>query len=90
MAARRMKGVVRPQAMPTRRKPSVQRNMEGEGVLGVGFSGDEAMVGELWMDAAVVQGQSGWRLEGFSYCSFSSKAIVDWRELVQWSTLLIQ
>ena len=30
-AARRMKGVVRPQAMPTRRKPSVQRKMEGEG-----------------------------------------------------------
>ena len=30
-AARRMKGVVRPQAMPTRRNPSVQRKMEGEG-----------------------------------------------------------
>ena len=32
MAARRMKGVVRPQAMPTRRKPRVQRNIEGEGL----------------------------------------------------------
>ena len=29
-AARRMKGVVRPQAMPTRRKPRVQRRGEGE------------------------------------------------------------
>ena len=89
MAARRMKGVVRPHAMPTRRKPRIQRNMEGEVVSGVGFSADEAMVGELWMDAAVVRGQSGWRLEGISYCSFSSRGIVDWRELVQWLTLLI-
>ena len=30
-AARRMKGVVRPHARPTRRKPSVQLMMEGEG-----------------------------------------------------------
>ena len=30
-AARRMKGVVRPHARPTRRKPSVQLRIEGEG-----------------------------------------------------------
>ena len=30
-AARRMKGVVRPHARPTRRKPRVQLMMEGEG-----------------------------------------------------------
>ena len=30
-AARRMKGVVRPHARPTRRKPSVQLMMDGEG-----------------------------------------------------------
>lgn len=29
-----MKGVVRPHAMPTRRKPRVQRKMEGEGAAG--------------------------------------------------------
>ena len=39
-AARRMKGVVRPQAMPTRRKPMVQRIMEGEGVVSVGIGSD--------------------------------------------------
>ena len=48
MAARRMKGVVRPQAMPTRRKPSIQRNTEGEGASVVGVSVDEAIVGGLW------------------------------------------
>ena len=47
MAARRMKGVVRPQAMPTRRKPSIQRNTEGEGASVVGVSVDEAIVGGL-------------------------------------------
>lgn len=34
MAARRMKGVVRPQAKPTRRKPRVERKSEGEEVGG--------------------------------------------------------
>ena len=29
-----MKGVVRPQAMPTRRKPRVQRKIEGEEAFG--------------------------------------------------------
>ncbi|KAL8895992.1 MAG: hypothetical protein Q9192_003334 [Flavoplaca navasiana] len=39
-AARRMKGVVRPQAMPTRRKPRVQRIMEGEGGVSEGIGSD--------------------------------------------------
>lgn len=34
MAARRMKGVVRPQAKPTRRKPRVERKTEGGEVGG--------------------------------------------------------
>lgn len=38
MAARRMKGVVRPQAKPTRRKPRVERKREGGGVGGGGES----------------------------------------------------
>ena len=33
-----MKGVVRPQAMPTRRKPRVHRKMEGEGEVGTSGS----------------------------------------------------
>lgn len=36
MAARRMKGVVSPQAKPTRRKPRVKRKSEGEEVGGEG------------------------------------------------------
>lgn len=39
MAARRMKGVVRPQAKPTRRKPRVKRKSEGEEVGGGGGEG---------------------------------------------------
>lgn len=35
-AARRMKGLVSPQAMPTRRKPSVERKIEGGEGVGVG------------------------------------------------------
>ena len=61
-----MKGVVRPQAMPTRRKPRIQRNIEGEGASGVGFSVEEAMVGGLGGNRDC-RGQSGWRLEGISY-----------------------
>lgn len=38
MAARRMKGVVRPQAKPTRRKPRVERKREGGEVGGGGES----------------------------------------------------
>ena len=38
MAARRMKGVVRPQQAPTRRKPRIQRKTEGWGDKG-GVSG---------------------------------------------------
>ena len=52
MAARRMKGVVRPQAMPTRRKPSIQRIMEGEGASVVRVSVDEAILGGLWRMSA--------------------------------------
>jgi len=33
-----MNGVVKPQAMPTRRKPIVQRNTEGAGSVVVGSS----------------------------------------------------
>ena len=33
-----MKGVVKPQAMPTRRNPSVQRMIDGEGTSGPGLS----------------------------------------------------
>ena len=44
-AARRMNGVVRPHAMPTRRKPRVQRIMEGDGTSGVEVSGEEAIAG---------------------------------------------
>ena len=38
MAARRMKGVVRPQAKPTRRKPRVERKRESAEVGGGGES----------------------------------------------------
>ena len=37
-AARRMKGVVRPQASPTRRKPRVERKREGGGDDGDGVA----------------------------------------------------
>ena len=48
-AARRMKGVVKPQATPTRRKPSVQLSIEGEeggdGSAGAG-EGVDMVVGQ--------------------------------------------
>ena len=44
-AARRMKGVVRPQARPTRRKPRVQLKIEGEGG-GVEVSGEAIVLCE--------------------------------------------
>ena len=37
MAARRIKGVVRPQAIPTRRKPRVNWKIEGAGTVGGGL-----------------------------------------------------
>lgn len=43
MAARRMKGVVRPQQAPTIRKPRIQRKAEGCGA-GVGVSGSMVLV----------------------------------------------
>ncbi len=55
MAALRMKGVVRPQAAPTRRKPSVQRRMEGE-AGGGGVSGS--------MVDGVGRGEGEVRVEG--------------------------
>ena len=47
MAARRMKGVVRPQQAPTRRKPRIQRRREG------GASGVEGTSGSI----AVLEGE---------------------------------
>lgn len=41
-----MKGVVRPQAMPTRRNPSVQRIIDGEDTSGPGFSVDDMVASQ--------------------------------------------
>jgi hypothetical protein len=46
-AARRMNGVVRPHAIPTRRNPIVQRKMDGESGVGVSASMTGAMYGVL-------------------------------------------
>lgn len=61
-----MKGVVRPHAIPTRRKPRVQRKMEGEGAAGssvvvdiVGVDGRELGVCRWvgwWIDDVIRRG----------------------------------
>jgi hypothetical protein len=49
MAALRMKGVVRPQHAPTRRKPRIQRKREGWG------SGEEGTFGSISEKAMEVE-----------------------------------
>lgn len=44
MAARRMKGVVKPQHAPTIKKPRIQRKREGCEAEGVGVSGSIVLV----------------------------------------------
>lgn len=59
-AARRMKGVVRPHARPTRRKPSVQLRMEGEGAgVRVGSS-EEVVVDMVGREEGGVKRRIGW------------------------------
>lgn len=59
-----MKGVVRPQARPTRRKPRVQLRIEGEGGGVVGEEGEEEeeediveLGGFVWEVEAVEEGE---------------------------------
>lgn len=59
-AARRMKGVVRPQARPTRRKPRVQFRIEGEEGGGVEVE-DILAVG-------VGEGRVWWKVRDRSFC----------------------
>ena len=63
-----MKGVVRPQAMPTRRKPSVQRKTEGDGVagseLGVGVEDESEAVAVEVIDMREVMIGRVEKLEG--------------------------
>ena len=58
-AARRMKGVVRPQARPTRRKPRVQLRIEGEEVGAVSVSVS---------DIVEVDGRNGGQWEEIELC----------------------
>lgn len=57
-----MKGVVRPHAMPTRRKPRVQRIMEGEGSDGGGVAvGEgEGRAGERVVGVDIVERCGRW------------------------------
>jgi len=60
-AARRIKGVVRPHAMPTRRKPRVQLRIEGEGGGAVEGVEGEDIVRRGGRGGGSGMGSGGWR-----------------------------